>query len=235
MYRIVLPAALLALSSCKTTEKNQQQAEPKLSPSAQATAPSESTKPAARPEPELDPTELRWGMHPISELGVKVPVLGGIEVKTGEMGESKYVRQIQKPLMTAVWYGYGRSLEAWRGGYAGNTAATFGPEESITSCGKAAKRQELSMAATQVAIRRPAAMQLNSGIAGPGVGTTSGEVTHAAVEDKPVIRDNPARTQVAIELTLKETPVVITWTIETDKREAFAAAEKHYFHSLCSP
>lgn len=230
MHRIVILAAFIALVGCKTTEKNQQQAAPALSPGQSPAA--SPTRQAPSPEPELDPAELRWGSHTIDELGMQVPILGGIQVKAGEMGESKYVRQMKKPLMTAVWYGHGRSLEAWRGNYNGHKGVTFSAEQAITMCGGPAKRQELSMEASQVAIRRPTAMQLNSGVAGAG-GKAPGDVSHASTEDEPVIRNNPARMQVAIEMTVKDTPVLVTWTVETDSREAFAAAEKHYFEALC--
>lgn len=230
MYRIILPVALLALASCKTTEKDQQAA-PAQSTTKPATV--EPAKPAPRPEPELDPKDLRWGNHAIDELGMNVPILAGIEVKTGEMGGNQYVRQTKKPLMTAVWYGYGRTLESWRSGYAGNTGATFGEEQSVTICGTPATRQELSLAASRVGIGRPRAMQLNNGMAGPGAGSTRAELTPAPAPTERAFRENPARTQVAIGMTVKKTPVVVTWTIETDKRAAFAASEKHYFESLC--
>ena len=44
--------------------------------------------------------------------------------------------------------------------------------------------------------------------------------------------ERPPRTTVALGFEHNGTPMIATWTVEAAHREAFAAAEKHFFDSI---
>ena len=237
MKALVFAAIPLAMIGCKRTDKHAGQSSEKAAkPSPVApkeVRPQQSTAPT--PDEVVDPATITWSTHTIDDLGVEIPQIDQLRLLELPMGGARSWQQHKKPIATAIWAGSGRTLEAWRDRVTKTKGAKLGKPTTVTVCGVQGTRQEVSLEAYLTPVGTlPAGKEQLEAIAGPeAMGNKPARPRSEFKEiDGKRYWELPARTTVALGFEHKGTPMVATWTVEGNNREAFAPAEKHFFDSI---
>ncbi len=240
MKTLIFAAIPLVLVGCKRTDKHSNQS-PEQAAKPTPVVPSQiepQQSRAAEPEDVVDPAAITWSTHTIDDLGVEIPQIEGLRLLELPMGGARSWQQHKKPIATAVWAGPGRTIEAWRERLSKGRDNTLGKASTMSVCGVQGIRQEASMKGHPVPVGNFAA----------GKAQLKALVGRDAVGDKPSRPRSeytevngrrfwqlPDRTTVVLAFEHKGTPIVAAWTVEGNNREAFAAAEKHFFNLIrCS-
>ncbi len=237
MKALVFAAIPLALVGCKRTDKHADQSPvqaAKPSPVAPAKVrPQQSTAPT--PDEVIDPTTITWSTYTIEELGVEIPQIDQLQLLELPMGGAQSWQQHKKPIATAIWAGSGRTLEAWRDRVAKTKGAKLGNPTTVSVCGVQGTRQEVSLEPYLTPVGNlPAGKEQLEAIAGSGAMGNKPSRPRSEYKEIDGKRywELPARTTIALGFEHKGTPMVATWTVEGNNRDAFAQAEKHFFDSI---
>lgn len=186
--------------------------------------PAPAASPATAEEPELDPHSIAWTQHTVKDVGVSVPVIDGVQVDANTMNTSRYVQQHHKPVRASFWLGKGRTVESWRAKYEGKSVAKLGKPENIEVCGARAVRQTLALRGGRMQVGFAASEKLATEPT-----TDKGETPPPK---KPVWKTTPATHTTVVGFERKGIPVIASWTVEADKRDAFRVAEDAYFAGI---
>jgi hypothetical protein len=144
----------------------------------------------------------------IDAIGVALELFGDAEVTRWEGG----LLQFAPPVEIGLWYGDGQTLERWRAGAESTwPGLTCAEERTVTLCGVPGRLLE---------VRIPAGAPAEGGFSTPG----------GAMEFRRV--QAPAKTAVVAAFAHRGTPILLSWTVEADRREALRAAEERFFASL---
>jgi hypothetical protein len=144
----------------------------------------------------------------IDAIGVELELFGDAEITRWEGG----LLQFAPPVEIGLWYGDGQTLDRWRAGAESTwPGLSFAEERSVALCGVPGRRVE---------VRIPAGAAAEGGFATPG-----GELELRRVQA-------PAKTAVVAAFVHRGTPILLSWTVVTDQREALRAAEERFFASL---
>jgi hypothetical protein len=206
--------------------------------------PPPATKPAARPDPKIEPPppsiepkDIAW--EPKKGPGVSFDAMTGAEVTGGDMNGIAYMRQEKPPVAISIWNGGDRTIDAWRRGLGKNTELT--PEVSVDVCGRKGIRQEARLAGGRVQVGGGGASMAPDLLRD----LTAPDADQPKAPEPPPLppppsptqaekrwRDIPPRTIVVLAFLGKNGPTIASWTVETAQRDAFKAAEDHFFASL---
>lgn len=174
--------------------------------------PSGPPSPSPPKDSTMFPTTLAWRRHALVTGGVSLDLVDGPPIAEGDAAGFHYVSQAHPPVQLDLWLGPDISLAWWRGRF-GSRNAVIGPETSFAVCGRAARRQEVSVSD-----------QRATGLV-PG----SGGLGH--VEDA-----TPAEVHVALGATTAAgTPFVVSWRVSSGQRDALRGDETHFLASLRCP
>jgi hypothetical protein len=157
---------------------------------------------------------FQWSRQQIDELGLEMDLLADAEVSRGAAGGIHFVIQTQGSLKLAIWWGPGRTLDAWRGFYGPPRTMKLGAETTSTVCGAAARGQTAEIEAG------PNATGLVRG--------DDGQLGHIEAEQ-------PALVSHALSFELDGTPVLVEWAVAPADRARWQAAGAHFFGSLGCP
>jgi hypothetical protein len=144
----------------------------------------------------------------IEAIGVELDLFDGAEVTRWEGG----LLQFAPPVEIGLWYGEGQTLERWRAG-AGTTwpGVTFADARSAALCGGPARLVE-----AQIPAGEPAQ---------GGFETGEGELEFRTSQQ-------PAKTAVVAAFAHRDTPILLSWTVEAARRDELRAAEERFFAAL---
>jgi hypothetical protein len=222
---VVVSLSAVACQEGKTEEQQKVVTPPPPEPAPPLRAP-------RMPLPEaMPPDAIQWQQH-ATETGLSFDVMLGVDTQTGEMSGNFYTRQEKRPVTIAVWSGQGRTLDHWRRSQ--SPKAEFGAESSIELCGQKATRQEAKIPGATVQVGGAGESLSNNvlkDLPGGPPPEPKAPTTAPSPADKK-LRDIPARTVVVVGFEQKGTPILASWAVETDQREAFRKAEEHFFASL---
>lgn len=233
--RLVVLAALVGVSSpacrCGSSASPEATAE---SPEAPVTDPAPAAPPPV-PEPTpLDPAAVSWDVRDLAELGLQVPVIQEVAIDASTMNDASYMRQSAPPLALAVWSGPGRTLANWRARYQGKSTAGLSPPADARVCGQPAVRQEVAIVAGRRQVPTAAATELDiEGVAGGAALTEPAP----SPPQSPTLRFEtiPARTLIVLAFERAGVPVIVSYSVETERRQAFASVEQAFFDGLACP
>jgi len=237
MKPLVTALILLSAFGCKRTDTHSDNTAEKVAPPVQNTASQVEPQQSRLPEPEdvVDPSTITWSTQKIDDLGLEIPQIEGLKLLELPMGGARSWQQHKKPIATAVWAGAGRTVDAWRERVGTTPGTKMGEPTKVTVCGRPGIKQQAHLEGRMVLV---------GGIAA-GKEELKAMVGQESMGDKPSRPRSeykeingkrywqlPARTTVVLGFVNKGTPIVATWTVEGDNRDAFAAAEKHFFDSI---
>lgn len=235
--RLFFASILVSAVACGKSDSKS--GPPAASPNADDTGGTAATAPAKKPavepdaEDELDPDSIAWTQHTMEEVGVSVPTIDGVDVRASTMNTNTYVMQMKKPIRAAFWLGKGRTVESWRERYENNDRFELSEPTKVTICGVPGVRQSLSIpeGRMQVGYARSEDLPPDMAMAG-GDGQAPTPPANGEAPAKPVWKKNPATFTTVVGFKRRGSDVIASWTVETDKREAFRAAEEAYFAGI---
>lgn len=230
---VIIATAVAFLGACKSKSKGEASADktsdkpPPSSTDVKNPPPPKPVKPVA-----LKPESIKWKPFTFDKIGVTFDIIDGVRLWNSAMGASHYARQNQPPIQLAVWWGEGRTMEAWRRGIGNRKGFELGKVNKRKVCGVEAEIQELKIPArkmptgfTQVPL---------------GAQATTGKADHpnkaqaVTPQPKPTFKTLPARQGIAMGFRLKGSnmPVIASWSIKAEERDAFKKLEEHFFASI---
>jgi hypothetical protein len=149
----------------------------------------------------------------IEAIKLALELFAGPEVIRGHAEDGGWVMQFAPPVEIALWYGPGQTLERWRAGAESTWRdVTFGAEERWALCGADARRLEAQI---------PAGEAAEGAFPAPDGG----------LEFRPSAPP-PATAVVVVGFEHRGTPVLLSWTVESARREELRAAEERFFAAL---
>jgi hypothetical protein len=144
----------------------------------------------------------------LDAIGLELELLDGAEVTRWDGG----LLQFSPPVEIGLWYGDGQTLQRWRAGAESAwPGVTFAAERDEALCGAAARVIEA---------RIPAGEAAEGGFTTPEGGL------------ELRTQQAPAKTAVVAAFVHRGTPILLSWTVAADRREALRAAEERFFASL---
>jgi hypothetical protein len=144
----------------------------------------------------------------VDAIGLELELFADAEVTRWEGG----LLQFAPPVEIGLWYGAGQTLERWRAGAESAwPGVTFAGERSVALCGAPARLIEA---------RIPAGEAVEGGFA-----TAEGGLQYRT--EQPA-----AKTAVLAGFTHRETPILLSWTVEAARREELRATEERFFAAL---
>ncbi|MEZ4401332.1 MAG: hypothetical protein R3B06_15000 [Kofleriaceae bacterium] len=170
------------------------------------------TDPPAPAAPEATPmTQPAWHRQTTSWLTFELP--DPTRFEAGAAGEIQFAKGRVGAAFVNAWAGAGQDLDGWQARLV-NRGPVLGPASDVSLCGRPARRQEAALtAASATGIRR----------------TPSGELGHIEHRMAPQIAVAVAGT------TAEGDPLLVTWTIDADQRQAARPDEERFFASLACP
>jgi hypothetical protein len=144
----------------------------------------------------------------LDAIGLELELLDGAEVTRWDGG----LLQFAPPVEIGLWYGDGQTLERWRAGAESAwPGVTFAAERGLALCGAPARLLEA---------------QIPAGEAAEGGFETPAGGLELRTEQAP------AKTAVVAAFVHRDTPILLSWTVEAGRREELRAAEERFFASL---
>lgn len=156
---------------------------------------------------------VTWRRHTVAALGLELDAFHGPTAAEGSAAGIIYFVQTSGPAQLSIRAGAGQDLVGWRKIYGPPCQAAFGDEASTTLCGQTAKRQEVTV--------EP--MQATGGFIGPDGKAVTME------------HNDPRMVHVAVASRIGDQPFVAVWSVNGAQREAYRAAEEHFFASIRCP
>jgi len=156
-------------------------------------------------EPEMTP---KWTTHPLPEVDLTLDIFddrSGLTVRTD--GEVHALVQETGAIRLGIWAGPGQDLDRWRERLA-LRQVSFGPVDDVEVCSATGRLQTAEVAAAAGAIG--------------GWPQGDGTIEHRAAEFG-------AEHQAAMHFVHGGRSVLVTWAVPLGQREAWAAAEAHFF------
>jgi|GEM_PF-2823739 len=157
-------------------------------------------------------SKLPWAAHTIDELKLSLDVFADKSqlVRTQGDGFVTFIHS-HDPARIVVWAGAGQTLPKWRERLSSRGKVTLDAETTVQVCGAPAHEQVARVP------KAPSA----TGLVTSGDGSV-GHITQAF----------PATVHVAVGFSVAGKPVVMSWIIPADKRDAYAGDEARFFASV---
>jgi hypothetical protein len=156
---------------------------------------------------------VTWRRHTIPALGLELDAFDGPPAAEGSEAGITYFVQTSGPVQLAIRAGAGQDLAGWRKLYDPPRQAAFGGEAGTTLCGRPSKRQEVTVEPVRA----------TGGFIGPDGKAVTME------------HDDPRTVHVAVASRVGGQPFVAVWSVDAAQREAYRAAEEHFFVSIRCP
>jgi len=166
--------------------------------------------PAPNKDAPMGNSTLQWQLHPSELLGLSLDLPAGAKAEEGGAGELKYLLAGTGDVRVGAWIGPGQDLSAWRARLV-NREPRMTIESVATLCGRPAQRQEAALSPERATgAKRDSAGSLQ-------------QLEHRV----------PAQVEVAVAGSLPNgTPLLVAWTVVSDRRDAHRGDEEHFIASI---
>lgn len=162
---------------------------------------------------DMSATELRWVRREIAAIGLSVELLDDAEVKSDAGPDGAYLWQRRPPFELAIWWGNKATLADWqRWIFEGASTATLGTTAAIKLCGADAVEQHAELPGGDVA----------------GLVQRGGRL-------EPHRSRHPAMRHTVVALRRRGVPVLLSFAVELDQREALHDVERRFFAAVKCP